>query len=106
MAREDQQDVRRHKALQILQDNFHIDVPNRWFEEAMKTTFQCDFLRLICIYRYLKALQNGMPAVKSSEDVAIGVYPETNKERRGRNIRIWAAFFLEQHRLPDMDAEV
>ena len=103
MAREDQQDVRRHKALQILQDTFHIDVPNRSFERALKTTSKCDFLRLICIYRYLKALQNGMPAVKSSEDVAIGVYPETNKERRGRNIRIWAAFFLEQHRLPDIN---
>jgi hypothetical protein len=26
-----------------------------------------------------------------------------NKERRGRNIRIWADFFLENHRLPDIN---
>lgn len=103
MSRENQQDHRRLKALQILQDTFHIDSPTRSFEQALKATSKCDFLRLICVHRYLKARQSGKPAVKSSEDVAICLYPEMNKERRGRNIRIWADFFLENHRLPDIN---
>ena len=103
MDREDQQDVHRRKALQILEDTFHIDAPNRSFEQALKTTSKCDFLRLICVHRYLKAIQNEQPAVRSSEEVASGVYPEMNKERRGRNIRIWADFFMEHHRLPDIN---
>ena len=91
------------RALQVLKDSFHIDAPNRSFERALKETSKCDFLRLICVYRYLKAMQTKLPLVETSEDIASCLYPGMNKERRGRNIRIWSGFFLEFHRLPDIN---
>ena len=57
-------------------------------------------MRLICVYRFLNAMQKKQPAVKASEDIAKAIYPEMNHERRGRNIRIWSGFFLKEHRLP------
>jgi hypothetical protein len=44
-----------------------------------------------------------MPAIKSSKDIAKAIYPEFNREHRGRNIRIWADFFLQEHRPPDIN---
>ena len=88
------------RVLQILEDSFHVDAPNRSFEYALKTTSHTDFLRLICIYRYLQMLEKKLPQVKSSEDIAQSIYPNMKKERRGRNIRIWASFFLKNHKLP------
>jgi hypothetical protein len=45
-------------------------------------------------------MRKKQPLIKSSEEIANCLYPEMNKERRGRSIRIWAQYFLENHRLP------
>ena len=88
------------QALRVLRDSFRIDAPNRSFEKALKETTKSDFMRLICVYRFLNAMQKKQPAVKASEDIAKAIYPEMNHERRGRNIRIWSGLFLKEHRLP------
>jgi hypothetical protein len=90
------------EALEILQNSFYVDAPNRQFERILKTTTKSDFMRLICVFRYLKAMQKKQPLIKSSEEMANCLYPEMNKERTGRNIRIWAQYFLENHRLPEI----
>lgn len=91
-----------YKSLQILQTSFHIDAPNRQFERALKDTTKSDFVRLICVYRYIKAMEKNEPVIKSSEEIASCLYPEMNKERRGRNIRIWSEYFLKHNHLPEI----
>jgi len=44
-----------------------------------------------------------LPAVQASQDIAKAIYPEMNQERRGRNIRLWADFFVKEHRLPEFN---
>lgn len=100
---DDQADDRIARALHILRVSFQIDAPNRCFEKLLKETTKSDFMRLICVYRFLKSIDKKLPAVKASQDVAKAVYPEMNHERRGRNIRLWADFFLKEHKLPKIN---
>jgi len=81
------------RALDILEDSFHVDAPNRSFESALKNTSKNDFLRLICIYRYLKMLQKKLPQVRSSEEIALSIYPNMTKKEEGEISEFGLHFF-------------
>lgn len=88
-------------AIDILENTFHIDATDRRIERGLKVTSKRDFLRLLCVHRYLTALLEKNPRKKTSEEIAACFYPTKNKEWSGRQIRIWSERFLQDHRLPD-----
>lgn len=88
-------------ALSVLEKKFKIDASNKQREHSLKSTSKSDFLRLLCVHRFLEALKQDQPYLRASQEIASAFYPSRNREWTGRQIRIWSESFLETHSLPE-----
>lgn len=91
------------KALDVLQRTFHIEASNRRREQSLKTITKADFVRMLCVHRYLQALQKKQPMLSSSQEIAASFYPTKNQEWTARQIRVWSETFLKKHCLPQIN---
>ena len=88
-------------ALDILENSMQIEASNRAIERALRVTSKRDFLRLLCVHRFLKALLEKKPRIETSEQIATSFFPSKARQWTGRQIRIWSEQFLSEHRLPE-----
>lgn len=89
------------KALAVLESKFKIDESNRRRESTLKAITSTDFLRLLSVYRYLKAELHKRHFLPSSTKVAAAFYQSRNQEWTTPQIIIWSEIIQTNHLLPE-----